>query len=228
MDIFLVLSLFALAVGIQYHGRGGSFLSFGNSSDVGLFGIDSNGTPYINFGGTEAARVFWWMIPVTLETYYVLANYTTVLSNVSGGAVALMFLLYAVVLFVDLLILNHGPYQNFGTVASNGETTFLTFWLPQFTMSAPQWQRELIDFAGLTIVGFGRGLIQSVPFLLFLHDTNFLWLAPAGALMGVAYAIGYKLLPNGFGFKWFQSPTDIGEFLTGVFYGLGLAAVLFF
>lgn len=226
MSVLLVLALAALFTGICYHGRGGSFLGFKHGEYPSLFGLDENGTPYFNYGGTQAARFFWWVLPVTGETYYILSNYTALLYGVSNWHLALIFGAYAVLLFACLLILNHGLYQSMGTNSSNGDSTFMTFFLPQFTMTDPQWKRELIDFTGLTLVGLGRGLLQSVPFLFI--SLKFLWLAPFAALMGVAYLIGYKVLTRGFGISWFGGQTDMGEFFTGVFYGLGLAAVLLF
>jgi uncharacterized membrane protein len=89
-------------------------------------------------------------------------------------------------------------------------------------MTDPMWKRVLIDFIGMTIVGLGRGLIQALP-LLFI-SLKFLWLGPAAALMGVAYLIGSRL-SNGFGILGIAEPTEVGEFLTGLFYGLGLAVL---
>ena len=95
----------------------------------------------------------------------------------------------------NLLILSHGSYQSLGTYLPEAtDTRLLTFWMPTYTAADPLWKRELIDFVGLVVVGSLRGLVQSLP-LLFI-SLKFLWLGPIGASMGLAYLIGFKLLPN--------------------------------
>ena len=215
LPLYLIVGVL---LGIEYHGRGGSFFSFKNGQYPTLFGYDENGTPYFNYGGTEAARICWWALPVTLQTYLLsLVFYLTAMVALAPWLVAVIFILEFVALFVSLLVLSHGPFQSFGTMVTT-KPNWLAKLLPSYTMADSQWKRELIDFTGLTITGFLRAVLQAAPLLLI--SFNFLWLLAGGAMMGVAYALGYKVLQNRFKIKYFTSATDWGEFLTGVFYGI--------
>jgi hypothetical protein len=217
--IILEVLLIALITGLCYRMRGGAYIQFRHGEESHLFGYDSVGKfVYFNYGSTEGARIFLWALPVTLITYFL----TKDACHLSTLWTIALYVSEFLLLFINLLILNHGSYQSFGTMPMNGKSTFLTFWLPQYTMTDPMWKRVLIDFIGMTIVGLGRGLIQALP-LLFI-SLKFLWLGPAAALMGVAYLIGSRL-SNGFGILGIAEPTEVGEFLTGLFYGLGLAVL---
>ena len=217
--IILETLLIALLSGLCYRMRGGAYIQFRHGEEPHLFGYDSAGKfLYFNYGSTECARIFLWALPITVITYLLTAS----MCHLSILWTVLIYLSEFLLLFVNLLILNHGIYQSFGTMPMNGDSTFMTFWLPQYQMTDPLWRRILIDFVGMFFVGLGRGLLQSLP-LLFI-SLKFLWLGPVGATMAISYLIGSRL-PNGFGILGIAAPTEVGEFLSGLFYGFGLTCL---
>lgn len=218
--MYFIVFLISLLVGLIYRMRGGAYFQFGNGSYPSLFGYDSSGQfLYFNYGSTEAARIVLWALPITIITYFLTNN----IISLSPLYFTSIYLTEFIFLFVNLLILNHGIYQSYGSQAMSGDSTFLTFWLPQYTMNDPMWYRVLIDFIGMTLVGAGRGALQSMP--LTLISLKFLWLIPVSASMSIAYLIGTKIFPNGWGVLGVESGTEVSEFLTGLFYGLGLAFI---
>ncbi len=104
----------------------------------------------------------------------------------------------------------HGNFQDMGTWSGKDHPTN---WLekiiyPLKSTLMPYWY----DFLGMMLSGL---VIAAPAAILFTH----IWLLPAGMLKAVAYAIGWRIYPNGgkITSNGFDHATEIGEFLTGVF-----------
>lgn len=222
----IVILLTALVFAIEYHGRGGSFFVFGNGTQPHLFGIDPTyGWPYFKYGSTTAARICWWALPVTFETFWLISTFSPqLLLGVASWMLWTIFIAYFLMLYVALLIFSHGPFMSFGTHVTTSANWICKI-LPSYTLDDPKWKRELIDFSGLTITGILRGVIQCMP-LLFL-STNFWVIIVGQGLLGVGYFLGYKVLQNFKPAVGFDDPCSWGELFTGFFYGLFVALVVF-
>lgn len=92
------------------------------------------------------------------------------------------------------------------------------------------------DFLLMSITGLATNLLAGIFVIFFLSPILGLLILLGGASKGLAYAIGWRIFPQGRShywrfydnYKWphneFQESTQIGEFLTGIF---GLLPVFF-
>lgn len=159
-----------------------------------------------------------YAVPYALVTYLAL--------NVSGASVAIMaigtFLAYLGAFLGKRT--GHGQYMDLGSWESKVDPERLDsvvrlFWGPDIntledTSKGNYWR----DFTGLVVTGFLVSIVASLALLFTGHLLLGLGVLLGGAAKGVAYMIGWKS-PIG-------KPTEIGEFLTGVFGGLPLVYAL--
>ena len=174
-------------------------------------------------GVNKSLKNALWALPFSLCCYT--AFY---LNNLSG---ALVWALIAISFFGCLLkATGHGGGMDLGRSEKepgNGRSLekveYLIHWL------YPHLSRFWYDFLILVLAGIAAVLGGIIAFS-YLNPLYGIIIAIGGAMKGVAYAIGWKIYPEGSGpgIKHFNEATQIGEALTGFFAygGLFIATLL--
>ena len=128
----------------------------------------------------------------------------------------------------------HGQYMSLGTVWKPIKPEKLDWVVRLWFGVDPRTRNPLLEpediydrcLLGLAVTGVAA-VIGGVIALGYLNPIAGLILAIGGALKAVSYTIGWYLYPSGKGkgLPQLNEATQVGEFLTGLFAGLGLAIV---
>lgn len=197
--IYIFIFLFAFAGGLIYRIRGG-LLPVPITISRSVFCIP-------------------FCIPAAIHAYNALAlhKYGLFWAWELGALIALIL--------TDLAVTTgHGEWQGYKQpmTGTAEKEDFLIGWLapnrfanpPTMSATAMYWYKFLGMLVNGSLIAFSAALSVASPII---------WLG--GALKCMAYAIGWKIYPNGSGkgISGFNQATQIGEFCTGFFMWLGIA-----
>lgn len=158
--------MFSLLIGLLYRIRGGSFFVFKNGeSKYKLFGLDENNTLYFKYGGTTAARLVFWSIPLSLIQFY--------LFNLS-----IYWLIYLIpTYYLSLVLFNHGPYQQLKDMNDFMNLTGIGA-LRGLITAIPLLHINLFYFIGLIVanslmgLAYYLGYVKKIPLKYFNKDSE--------------------------------------------------------